>query len=361
VRLAPVRGYDGALLSIQRQLEDELRFTPADQPLADEAIRAAGGVPTGTSSRVTVALSPEQRADAAAAAVLRALLQVIEANMAGTIGDIDAEFLHDLRVTVRRSRAVQRELRGVFAPDALSWFRAEFRWLQQVTGDSRDLDVYVLEFDHMRTLVAERMQPELDPLLALLRERRLDARREMARALRSDRTTRLLADWSAFLEELVELDTAARPDAMRPIAEMAGRRIVKVYRRMVKMGSTIGYASPAQEYHELRKQSKELRYLLELFAARLHPSEVVKPMIRSLKALQNVLGRHQDREVQVATLFSLRDEVCSRPGGAGALMAMGVLVERLGTDERAARREFAASFAAFAAKPQCRVVEEAFA
>jgi CHAD domain-containing protein len=163
------------------------------------------------------------------------------------------------------------------------------------------------------------------------------------------------------LDELVELDTAARPDARRSIAEVAGRRIVKVYRRMVKMGSAIGYASPAQDYHELRKKGKELRYLLELFAARLYPSEVVKPMIRSLKALQDVLGRHQDREVQVATLFSLRDGIASRPGGAGALMAMGVLVERFAADERAARREFAASFAAFAAKPKCRLVEETFA
>ena len=40
-------------------------------------------------------------------------------------------------------------------------------------------------------------------------------------------------------------------------------------------------------------------------------------MIKSLKALQDVLGRHQDREVQVATLTSLRDEVAALPGGAG--------------------------------------------
>jgi hypothetical protein len=42
-------------------------------------------------------------------------------------------------------------------------------------------------------------------------------------------------------------------------------------------------------------------------------------------------------------------------------MAMGALVERLAADERAARREFAASFATFAAKPQCMLVEETFA
>ena len=83
------------------------------------------------------------------------MLEVIEANLEGTIADIDSEFLHDLRVSVRRSRSVQRELKRVFPPDELAHYRAEFRWLQQATGDVRDLDVHVLEFDDMRALVPE--------------------------------------------------------------------------------------------------------------------------------------------------------------------------------------------------------------
>ena len=76
---------------------------------------------------------------------------------------------------------------------------------------------------------------------------------------------------------------------------------------MVKLGGAIDDDSPAEDYHELRKRGKELRYLLELFGAPLYPGEVVKPMIKSLKSLQDVLGRHQDREVQVAMLSSLGD------------------------------------------------------
>ena len=118
-----------------------------------------GGLPT----KVGIPLRREQRADSAAAAVLRGMLEVIEANFDGTIADIDSEFLHDLRVSVRRSRSVQRELKRVFPPDALAHYRAEFRWLQQATGDARDLDVHVLEFDDMRALVPEAMRDDLDP------------------------------------------------------------------------------------------------------------------------------------------------------------------------------------------------------
>ncbi len=365
LRITPVRGYDSERHSVLLTLEQELGFMPADEPLVDEAVRVAGGVPGGCPAKIDVPLRAQERADTAAAAVLRALLEVIEANLEGTIEDLDSEFLHDLRVSVRRSRAVQRELKGVFPPSELAHFRAEFRWLQQATGDARDLDVHVLEFDAMRALVGgpgyESMRDDLDPLLDVLRARRAKAHSKLVEDLRSRHTTRLLSSWRAFLDRLEEADEAERPDAARPIGAVAGERIRKVYRRMVRMGNAIDESSPAEDYHELRKKGKELRYLLELFGAPLYPGEVVKPMIKTLKGLQDVLGRHQDREVQVALLRSLGGEVAQAEQGTAALIAMGALIGRLAEDERAARGEFAGRFAEFAAKEQRRLVKETFA
>ena len=51
------------------------------------------------------------RADAAAALIAGRLVELIEANLPGTLADIDSEFLHDLRVGVRRTRSAQRQLR----------------------------------------------------------------------------------------------------------------------------------------------------------------------------------------------------------------------------------------------------------
>jgi CHAD domain-containing protein len=363
LRLTGIRGYDKDLRRVQEALVGELGFTPADQPLVDEAIRAAGGVPGGLSTKVGVPLQPDERSDAAAAAVLRGMLEVIEANLDGAIADLDTEFLHDLRVSVRRSRAVQRELKSVFPPDELAHYRAEFRWLQQATGGVRDLDVHVLEFDDMRALVGGRgsqfMRDDLDPLLHVLRARRAVARRALVRALRSKRMSTLLSGWGSFLDGLVAMPEDERPEAARPIAEVSGERIRKVYRRMLKMGGAIEPSSPAESYHELRKKGKELRYLLELFGM-LYPDDVVKPMIKTLKALQDVLGRHQDREVQVALLRSLGPSVGEAAGGDAALMAIGALVVRLGEDERAARGEFAGRFAEFASEDQQRLVKETF-
>src|SRR5207302_10562900 len=151
-----------------------------------------------------------------------------------------------------------------------------------------------------------------------------------------------------------------RPDAASPIETLAGERIHKVYRRMVRMGGAIGSESPSAEYHELRKQGKELRYLLELFGAPLFDARVVKQLIRTLKGLQDVLGRHQDREIQIAALRSLREEVSEGSQGSDALMAMGTLVQRLDDDQHAARAAFAERFEAFASRSRRKLVEDTF-
>jgi CHAD domain-containing protein len=124
------------------------------------------------------------------------------------------------------------------------------------------------------------------------------------------------------------------------------------------MGEEVSEASPAEDYHELRKKGKELRYLLELFGVHLFDEDVVRPLIEALKDLQDLLGRHQDREVQIAMVRSLTDEVSSRPGGGAACLAMGTLVARLRDDELAARREFAESFERLAAAELREAVAE---
>jgi CHAD domain-containing protein len=361
LRTVAVRGYESRLHEVQMILSRELGLNPCEQPLLDEAVVATGGRPEGIGSKISVPLAFDERSDRAAAHVLRALLEVIEANLDGTIADIDTEFLHDYRVSVRRSRSVQRELKHVFPAGRLAHYRAEFRWLQQSTGDTRDLDVYVVGFGALRWFVPEEMREDLDPLLALLRARRRTARRAMVQALRSQRARSLMTGWGELLDGLEQLPEAERPDAARAVGEVSGARIRTVYRRMVRMGEAIDDSAPADAYHELRKRGKELRYLLELFGAPLYPPDVVKPMIKSLKSLQDVLGRHQDREVQVAMLTSAADELTSVQGGAAALMATGVLVSGLRQDELAARAEFAETFAQFAAKSQRELVRETFA
>ena len=353
--VVPVRGYDRDFERVAGRLRERLRLEPAASTLFDDAVRAAGGRPEGWPSKVRVVLEPGTRSDVAAGLVLLPLADIAEANVPGTLDDLDTEFLHDLRVSIRRARSVLRELAGVHPPEARARVRDELKWAQAVTGPVRDLDVQLLEWDAL-TASAD---GELEPLRRLLVRRRSRELTKLRRALRSRRFAAAIEGWRALAATPPGEDAEERPRAAVPIEAVAADRIRRVYRRMVRDGSAIDAASPDEDLHELRKRGKELRYLLELFGS-LFPADVVKPMVAALKDLQDVLGHFQDRSVQTDMLRETADELATVKDGPGAILAAGSLISYLEADQRETRAHFAERFEAFAAKSQRKLVRDTF-
>jgi CHAD domain-containing protein len=354
----PVLGYDKAFDRVARELMGKLGLAAAPVPLFDEAAELAGARPGGVSSKVGVKLARGTPAEEAAGAVLARLAGIVEANLAGTLDDLDTEFLHDLRVSVRRARSVLRELRGVHPPDERAHLRAELRWVQALTGPVRDLDVQLLEWGDLAAALPPERAADLAPLHRLLSRRRAAALRSLRTGLRGRRFAECLVEWRALAEDTPR-PASDRPRAAMPIEAVAADRIRSVYRRMVRDGGRIDDESPAEALHDLRKRGKELRYLLELFGG-LFPGSVVKPMISALKGLQDVLGRFQDRAIQAELLSGLGDELAAEPRGPQALMAVGLVVEALHADQAAARRAFADRFEVFASKERRDAMRAAF-
>ena len=79
-------------------------------------------------------------------AVLANLRDAMLANWDGTVADIDPEFLHDLRVAVRRTRVVLANAGRVLPDDVRQRAREDFGWLGAISGAARDLDVYQIEW-----------------------------------------------------------------------------------------------------------------------------------------------------------------------------------------------------------------------
>lgn len=355
LRVVGLRGYEKELAQVVELLAAVEDVQPIKRPLLDEAVITDGRDPIGLGTRVRVPLQPQERADQAAASVLAALLAMLDATLPGTIAGVDTEFLHDYRVAVRRIRSVLREFSGVFDAARLTHLRGELRWLQDITGPVRDYDVYVQDFQKLLELAPETLHADYEPLLELLVERRAGARLEMEEALQSPRA----AAARQLLGQLV-----AHPGggelAARPIGELTAGRIRHLHHRMVKMGSKIDRDTPAHDYHQLRKRGKELRYLLELFGQPLYDPEVVRALVRTLKGLQDVLGRHQDREIQIGVQRSLANEAVRRDDGVATLLAIGVLIDRLEEDAARARGEFADVFKNFASAQQRKLVRWTF-
>jgi CHAD domain-containing protein len=253
-----------------------------------------------------------------------------------------------------------RELRGVFPPEDRQRFRDELRWLQQATGPVRDLDVHLADIAGYRASLPDGLATDLAPLATLLEQRRVSELRRMRRALRSPRRQQLRDDWLGFLAAVPALPEGEdRPNAAAPIGKLARARVEGVYARMLEMGGAIDNQSPEADLHELRKRGKELRYLLELFGG-LFPKDVARPMVASLKDLQDVLGRFQDRAVQIELLRGFGDELAGLEGGPAALMALGLVIETLDADQRRARAEFGERFEVFASARQRAIVRDNF-
>ena len=357
LRILPVLGYDRDFARVRDVLTGRAGLKAVSETLADEACAAAGLNPRGVSSEVKVALDPAMPAGAAMVAVCRRLAEIVEANLAGTVDDLDPEFLHDLRVAVRRTRSVLKEMRAVLEPEAARRSRADLRWMQEITGPTRDLDVLLHDWPVMASPVPASMAADLKPLEEMLAGHRAAAFAEMRRQLRSRRFAAAWEAWGAVLHDDGALGGA---DSDRPVGELAGGRITAVYRAMLKMGSAIDDGSPPQALHDLRKRGKELRYLLELFGPMWPPGRV-KPLVVALKGLQDVLGHFQDDEIQVAELRALGPELAAAPGGTDSLIALGFVLDGLSSSQRQARELFAARFSQFSGADTRRVIRRTFA
>jgi CHAD domain-containing protein len=342
LQVTAVRGYQ-----LQAQQIGEVLAAAAGlnghpgRPL-DAALAAAGQRAEGYSNKISVQLSPDMAARAALQAVLLQLLDTLEANVPGTIRDIDTEFLHDLRVSVRRTRSVLK-LAGDALPASLTArFRAEFKWLGDLTTPTRDLDVYLLNYDEMAGALVSAAPAELEPFHAHLARRHVIEQRSLTRGLRSARFSRLACEWRAALTGLTV------PRIGERAGDLAARRLRRAHRQVLRQGQPISADSPAEQLHDLRKRCKELRYLLEIFAS-LFDQQAYQRALKDLKGLQDCLGEFQDRQVQQDELREFAGQMMAgREVPATALLAMGELAGGIGRAQRRARDEFAERFGEFA-------------
>jgi CHAD domain-containing protein len=344
--LTPVRGYQGQADRVGRMLAGAPGVTAGRGSALDTALAAAGcraGERPGKAA--SVPLSPDVPAATALAAILTGLLDSLEANVPGTVRDVDTEFLHDLRIAVRWTRSA-RKLCGSALPDGLARsFRPEFRWLGDLSTPTRDLDVYLLGFSGMTAGLVSATELELAPFRDYLLKSRGVAYRQLARGLRSARFARVTADWRAAL-------AGVRPTSRRAtVGKLADARIAAAHRAALSSGQLITASSPAQSLHDLRKRCKELRYLVEMFGS-LHDPAQRWQAVRELKALQDCLGEFQDAEVQWTEIRAFAAQMLAdRSAPAETLLGMGEIAAGLAMRQRQARSVFDARFADFASRP----------
>ena len=340
VAITPVRGYRADASRVATALAGLPGTRAGATSILAAALAPAGRQPGGYTGKVDVILTATVPARLAMATVLLQLLDTLTVNVSGTIRDLDPEFLHDLRVSVRRTRSALKLAGDVLPAGLPRRFKPEFKWLGDLTTPARDLDVYLLGFPAMAASLTAASPAELEPLHAYLARQRAAEHRRLAAGLRSARCTARTGGWRSAL-------TGMRAPARGPaIGGFAAARLARACRTVLRHGAAITDASPPEALHDLRKRCKELRYLLEFFAS-LHDPGTHQRVLRDLKGLQDCLGEFQDCQVQQQELRAFADRMKPEVPAA-TLLAMGELAAQLAAGQQRARQEFAGRFAGFA-------------
>ncbi len=346
--VAEVRGYPGQARKAAVLLAAVPGVSRASQSVFTAALTALGRHPAEYTSGVDAEITAQMPASVAVARLLLRLLDTLEQNVDGVLRDIDTEFLHDLRVAVRRTRSAIKLLGEVLPADLARKYSAEFKWLGDLTTPTRDLDVHLLGFGPMTEDLIAASPADLEPLRAFLVRRRAREFRRLATALRGPRFRAITDDWRKALLEVREAG-APRRRRREPVAvELAISTTGRAFRRIVAHGGAITPASAPESLHDLRKRAKELRYLLEFFAP-LHDPVAYRKVVGDLKSLQDCLGEFQDSQVQREEIHALADAMLAeRAAPAATLLAMGEIAAKLAVSQAEARADFARRFARFA-------------
>jgi CHAD domain-containing protein len=307
------------------EVEVELRAgRPAYLDVLVDELAGAGAEPGAGIPKLFRALGHEPQAEARddtpferLRARLREQLSEIERHDPGTRLGRDPESLHDMRVAVRRLRALLRAGRKLVATDTTD-LDDRLRELGAVLGDVRDLDVLL---DRLRPAAAELGDPDAKQAKALLaalsRERAIKRRRLLA-TLRSGGYLALLDDTSAAIDGLRPTGAKVSLDAL---AANAFGKLQKTVRALP--------AEPGdEELHAVRKAGKQARYAAELAGK--------KKVVKRAKVLQDVLGEHQDAVVAADRLRELAMKALPEQA-----VAAGRLIEREEARRAAARSSWA--------------------
>ncbi len=309
------------LRRIARRLSRETGWPIVTASKLERALAAADALPA-----LLKPARPEVRPDdppvRAAAAFLEAYWRQYLRNVPGAGAGADPEYLHDLRVAIRRLRAAYAAFRPRLPPRFRPLF-CDLRRVARAAGAVRDLDVAIeqladvapkLRRPHHRAaarLIGElwaaraRRHARLRRLLAGVDHRQLVRRFE--RALLFLRR----ADDNTADETLITYLTA--------VATSAGRKASKAVARLHKR-------SPDVEFHSARIRCKKYRYLLEFLAAAVDRRSLRKDLARLVR-LQDTFGQLQDAAVLRRLLEDLGAGTRSRRRRA-LTVAFGRRVER---------------------------------
>lgn len=257
--------------------------------------------------------------------ILQKQLRDILLHDPGTRLGKDPEELHQMRVGLRRFRALLRAAMVLLEPEWYASLQEELRWVGAMLGTVRDQDVLLDRLYTEAHVLPPAERKIFERLLTTFETHRSQARVQLLDALRSDR----------YLDLLSRLERAVQAPALRDAPESSLVQLAaQEFKQLIKAGKHGKADLSDHDMHQLRIRTKRTRYAAELALETMGKPAI--RFVRQTKRNQDLLGDHQDA---VVTEERLR-QLLQTTRGVKTSFAIGQIVERL----RARRRRTKAMF-----------------
>lgn len=243
-------------------------------------------------------------------------------NECGVLDRDDPEFVHQMRVALRRLRTLMRFFPRFTDRQWKDTLGVDLRWLAALLGTVRDWDVFATE-SLPALIAADGGGSAWDGTLDATRAQSMAARVELRQALHSARYARLTLGWLEWLSALAL--PAADGDDAPSLRRHATKRVRRLFGHLYGSPSLTSLDTAAR--HQVRIDAKRLRYALEFFAS-LASRRTRTETVKTLARVQSVLGEANDAMVALHHL----EQLAAPPYQLGFVRGYGAALE-----QRAAR------------------------
>jgi len=227
----------------------------------------------------------------------------LQGNLRGAMGSDDAEYLHQMRVALRRLRVVLRMAEKFRADESLSALGRDVAALCVALGRTREWDVFIAQTAQP---MCARMAGHagLQAMLATSERQRDGCYAALRGAAQARELQRLMLRFSVWMNSPYWRQFG---EDVPPVRSFSARRLRKLAGRFALSGLQLNTLDAAR-LHSLRILAKKLRYSAEFFAS-LYGRQKTGAFLTALSEVQEVLGQIND----VAVAHRLLEELATMP------------------------------------------------
>lgn len=245
--------------------------------------------------RASPALAGAPTVDEAIATLINDCISQFAGNFPAFESGDSVTAVHQMRVAMRRLRAMLGLFHRAFPCPEFLAFRQMAKDAASAMGEARNWDVFLLLL-RAGPLAAFPQEAGFGAVISQSERQRAAGYEAVRARLAAPETTRLVLSMQAFVARRgwrnVMAD-GALPRLTAPAGDFAGENLNRLHNRLLKRGKHFA-AMPPHERHELRIDLKKLRYAADCFGGLFDSPKPVRNYTKMAAKLQDQLGLYND-------------------------------------------------------------------